>query len=470
MQIFDADKNNRLMELFLFHFQDVGNTLEQKFLGTPAFGTIEPRNLEAMFSTRFADFGYGLRRQIFFPLLGDGIFTQDGAAWKHSRQMLRPQFSRQQYQDLDILCEHVDDLISCILEKGQSLDLQPLFFRFTLDTTSAFLFGESTYSLRANQSGEDIQFAESFDVAQDYVVQRYRYLDLYWLIGGRRFREACASVHHFIENIIDRRLTKTEKSRDENGRYVFIDAIAEDSRDRRALRDQLINILLAGRDTTACLLSWTFHLLPRNPHVLKRLRDEIQSIAGDGKDLKREDLKKMTYLANVLKETLRLYPSVPVNTRTVHKTSILPRGGGPDGLSPVLVRKGDNVAFCVYAMHRRKDLYGEDAEEFRPERWEEDLPLYRDEVNAAWGYLPFNGGPRVCLGQDFGLTETSYAVVRILQTFSVIEAGPFERPQAQEWLAYSSHSSQGLKRVAKERQKMTLVMSAKDGCPVHFER
>lgn len=72
--------------------------------------------------------------------------------------------------------------------------------------------------------------------------------------------------------------------------------------------------------------------------------------------------------------------------------------------------------------------------------------------------------------EDFGLTETSYAVVRILQTFSVIKAGPFERPQAQEWLAYSSHSRQGIKRVAKERQKMTLVMSAKDGCPVQFER
>ncbi len=171
--------------------------------------------------------------------------------------MLRPQFSRQQYQDLDTLREHVDNLIICILEKGQSLDLQPLFFRFTLDTTSAFLFGESAYSLRANQSGEDVQFAENFDVAQDYVVQRYQYLYLYWLIGGRRFREVCASVHHFIENIIDRRLTKADKSREGKGRYVFIDAIAEDARDRTALRDQLINILLAGRDTIACLLSWT---------------------------------------------------------------------------------------------------------------------------------------------------------------------------------------------------------------------
>lgn len=129
----------------------------------------------------------------------------------------------------------------------------------------------------------------------------------------------------------------------------------------------------------------------------------------------------MPYLANVLKESrlfinillscfcskanqshltaLRLYPSVPVNTRTAHRTTVLPTGGGPDGSSPVIIRKGENVAFCVYAMHRREDLYGKDAEQFRPERWEEDLPLFQDDVTAAWGYLPFNGGPRVCLGR-----------------------------------------------------------------------
>ena len=170
--------------------------------------------------------------------------------------MLRPQFARQQYQDLDAFREHVDDLIISIKGSSPSVDLQPLFFRFTLDTTSAFLFGESTYSLRANQSGDDLKFTTNFDIAQDYVVQRYRYLDLYWLIGGKRFRESCASVHRFIENIIDNR-TKSGSAREQAGRYVFIDAIAQDSRDRIALRDQLVNILLAGRDTTACLLSWT---------------------------------------------------------------------------------------------------------------------------------------------------------------------------------------------------------------------
>ena len=96
---------------------------------------------------------------------------------------------------------------------------------------------------------------------------------------------------------------------------------------------------------------------------------------------------------------LRLYPSVPVNTRTASRTTILPTGGGPDRSSPVIIREGENVAFCVYAMHRRVDLYGEDAEKFRPERWNEDLPLFKDECASSWGYLPFNGGPRICLGR-----------------------------------------------------------------------
>lgn len=115
------------MDLFTFHFRDVGNTLEQKFLGTRAFGTIEPRNLEAMMSSKmkgklfktqiqeaicsdYTDFGFGLRRQIFFPLLGDGIFTQEGPSWKHSRKMLQPQFARQQYRGLEIFQTHIDSL------------------------------------------------------------------------------------------------------------------------------------------------------------------------------------------------------------------------------------------------------------------------------------------------------------------------------------------------------------------------
>ena len=261
------------MELFLFHFQDVGSTLEQKFLGTVAYGTIDPENIEAMLSSKFAgwsrgklidfeadediDFGYGLRRQIFFPRLGDGIFTQDGPPWKHSREMLRPQFSKQQYQDLDIFREHVDNLISNLSATDGKIDLQPLFFRFTLDTTSAFLFGDSTLTLKRDHSKEGREFAAHFDTAQDYVVKRFRLLDLYWLIGGPKFKNACSKAHSFIDGIIQKRKLVMHDDKDDNQRYLFLDAIAQSTENEDALRGQLINILLAGRDTTACLLTWT---------------------------------------------------------------------------------------------------------------------------------------------------------------------------------------------------------------------
>lgn len=96
---------------------------------------------------------------------------------------------------------------------------------------------------------------------------------------------------------------------------------------------------------------------------------------------------------------LRLYPSVPVNSRTALKTTTLPVGGGNDGRAPILVHKGEAVGYCVYTMHRRRDLFGEDAEVFRPERWEDDPVDGPDLKNIGWAYLPFNAGPRVCLGR-----------------------------------------------------------------------
>ncbi len=99
---------------------------------------------------------------------------------------------------------------------------------------------------------------------------------------------------------------------------------------------------------------------------------------------------------------LRLYPSVPLNSRAAVTTTALPTGGGSDGTASVFIKKGTAVGYAVYAMHRRKDLYGSDAESFRPERWDpNDLSNEVDLKKIGWGYLPFNDGPRVCLGQEF---------------------------------------------------------------------
>jgi cytochrome P450 len=191
-------------------------------------------------------------------MFGDGIFTQEGDAWKHSRELLRPQLVHRQYEDLDLFNEPMDDLLNELPRSGGVVDLQPLFFRFTLDVTTAFLFGESIHSLRSSDNAQEQTFAGAFDLAQKYVAKRFRLLDMYWVIGGREFRDACKKVHAFADQIIDQNLSTSSASDAQNdGRYVFLKNVAKATPDRVSLRGQIVNILAAGRDTTACLLSWT---------------------------------------------------------------------------------------------------------------------------------------------------------------------------------------------------------------------
>jgi cytochrome P450 len=153
----------------------------------------------------------------------------------------------------------------------------------------------------------------------------------------------------------------------------------------------------------------------------------------------------MPYLDCVVKEVLRLYPPIPVNNRTATRTTTLPVGGGQDGRSPVLVRKGEAVNYCTYVMHRRKDIYGEDALAFRPERWEDNA------LNGVgYGYLPFNAGPRACLGRDFAFLEAKYAVVRIVQRFPFIAM-----PKGENTV-----------ETGKEKQMLTLALMCDEGCRV----
>lgn len=116
-----------------------------------------------------------------------------------------------------------------------------------------------------------------------------------------------------------------------------------------------------------------------------------------------------------MNETLRLWPVVPGNARRSNKATTLPVGGGPDGKSPIYVKPNVDVNYSVHAMQRRKDIWGEDAAEFKPERFQGRRP--------GWEYLPFNGGPRICIGQQFALTEASYVTVRLLQRFDQLEIG-----------------------------------------------
>ena len=207
----------------------------------------------------YADYGFGVRHEVFSPLLGNGILTQEGPVWKHSRELLRHQFVRTQYQNLDCFHEHVNNFVSQLQDSNVNgvIDLQPLFFKLTLDTTTALLFGRSVYSLRPDADLRFKTFAENFDIAQAGLAKRFRLAPWHFLFKPSRFRHACSAVHQFVDDYIEER-TANKKTEIETSFFdSFVDQLAQESSNRSMLRDQLLTILLAGRDTTACCLSWT---------------------------------------------------------------------------------------------------------------------------------------------------------------------------------------------------------------------
>ncbi|MCJ1292478.1 hypothetical protein MMC34_004029 [Xylographa carneopallida] len=465
-----ADRAQQFMRMITSRFDSLGGvlTFETKVLGTVGHMTADPKNIQALLATQFHDFELGRgRRENFRPLLGNGIFTNDGKSWEHSRGLMRPQFARDQVSDLDLEEEHVQNMMRALPVAADGwtaeLDLQVLFFRLTLDSACEFLFSESPGSQIASLDGNTAtaslsdgshvngtQFAYGFDRANSWLAARSRLADNYWLMDTADFRACNKACHTFIDYFVNLALNKnlkTNLSEKDNttaitakkDRYIFLDALVRETRDPVELRSQLLNIMLAGRDTTASLLGWMFYTLARHPDVYARLRYTVLAAFGsytDTSQLTYVNLKNCTYLQHCLNEVLRLYPVVPVNSRRAVRDTTLPRGGGPDGMSKIFVRKDEQVDYSVHVMHHRRDLWGEDVEEFRPERWVGRKP--------GWEYLPFNGGPRICLGQQFALTEASYVTVRLLQRFDALHNWDPE-PVTKHNLTLTSCSGTGVK-------------------------
>ncbi|KAL8685743.1 MAG: hypothetical protein Q9218_007567, partial [Villophora microphyllina] len=502
-----ANKDKRLLAFQQPYIDQLGPTFEISLLGALGYNTLDPENVEAMLSSRFDDFCVGNRRGAMFPFIGEGIFTQDGPAWKHSRDLLRRPFLKTHYQDLKGFYEPTNNLLSVLSSSFGVVDLQPLFFQYTLATTTSLIFGQPVESSEHN--GKD-SFGTLFDHASWITTLRSRLADFYWTYNPSHYKDACNSIKEFADGFVRRALSTDVKDAtgESSSRYAFIEDLYAELKDPILVRDQLINVLLAGRDTTACLLSWTFHrprislqstaskflllrnsvrmpvnwhaevgwvvtlfrallfnrwtglptdtslplltgfnsfLLVRHPRVLSHLQSEINAVIGPKTSITKEHIQKMTYLRHVLSETLRLYPPLPLNARFANKTTWLPRGGGSDGKSPILIPKGLGVVVPSYYLHRRKDIYGGDAMEFRPERWEGEKL-----ANVGWGYLPFHGGPRLCLGKDFALTEASYMIIRILQEFPGIKL---------------PKDDQGYP-TGQEKQELTIFLKSADGCKV----
>lgn len=370
-------------------------TIQLRNLNRNFVHTIEPENVKTILSIKFADYGLGnLRKATMEPVFGHGIFTSDGKAWETSRAMIRPNFTRQQVSDLPMYEEHIQHMLTHIAGDGSTVDLQELFFNLTMDSATEFLFGKSTDTLIKGVSHPKTdRFTEAFTYVTERMARDFRTARLSRFLPDQKRKDDSEFIVNFARDIIQDAIHDSdniEKGIEEKKKqYTFLHELLKITKDPYILQSETLNVLLAGRDTTASLLSHTFFELARNPEVWQKLQSEVSELGGQVPDY--ETLKSLKYVKWVLNESLRLWPVVPGNTRISLRNTVLPLGGGPDEKSPILIPEGTPVTYNVWQMHRRKDFYGDDAEEFKPERWEKLRP--------GWEYLPFNGGPRVCIGK-----------------------------------------------------------------------
>lgn len=203
-------------------------------------------------------------------------------------------------------------MIAKIPRDGSTVDMQKLFFQLTFDSATEFLFGESVDILRSPEGSEQQLFATSFDRAQGELNKRTRLGPFMAFYRNKTFKSDCDRVHAFVDRFVFkaleyRKMADAEKRIEDTGKkqqYVFLQELAKSTDDPKQLRDELLNILVAGRDTTAGLLSNAFHVLARRPDVWQKLQAEVTELNGEFPDY--ETLRNMKYLRNFLNESMLL--------------------------------------------------------------------------------------------------------------------------------------------------------------------
>ncbi|KAG9121911.1 hypothetical protein FRC07_001943, partial [Ceratobasidium sp. 392] len=438
--------NNRKTDycggMFLPLLEKYGNTFNVGLFGASQLFTIEPENIKAILSTEFANFEKGPEfRNMMFSVLGTGVFNSDGEMWKFHRTMSRPYFTRDRISHFDLFARHSDSAITKLLSRlsepsNPPIDFQDIVARFTLDTGTEFLFGKDVHSLaaplpypHAPPRDSSASFAAAFGRAQESLMTRlflfalWPFVEMFWDRTGEDMSVIDKYVRPILREKLKERGKMGGKSRVEGGEVeledgsdTLLDHLIQFTSDETVIKDEIVNILVAGRDTTAATLTFAVYLLATHPKVLAKLRAEILARLGSTKYPTSDDFREMKYPRAVINETLRLFPAVPFNERTAVNSTVF---------------KSGSKTFYIPKGSRQPD-----ADEFDPERWiDERLKKYV--TPNPFIFLPFNAGPRICLGQQFAYNESSFFLVRLLQRVESIELAPDAHPEGtlppKEW-------------------------------------
>jgi cytochrome P450 len=364
-----------------------------------------PEGVRRVLQENNRNYGKGsLTLGFFKPVVGEGLFTSEGATWLRQRRLMQPVFHRRSVAAFGQL---MTDETLAMLERWRPaqeartpLDVPAEMARLTLDIATGALFhahvGEEpeTIARAVNTLIEDLGYRFEVPFYPPHRVPTPR---------NRRFRDAIRTVDRAVYSII------AERRRGGGGGDDLL-ALLMEARDEetgeamgdRQLRDEVITLFLAGHETTANALSWAFYLVAIHPDVEVRLRSELDEVLGAGGDHRTptmEDLPRLPYTKLVVDETLRLYPPAWITNR---------QAIAEDEILGYHIPAGAFVTLSPYVLHRHPN-YWERPQEFDPDRFTPE----RSTGRPRFAYFPFGGGPRQCIGQSMALVEAQLVLATI---------------------------------------------------------
>jgi cytochrome P450 len=335
-------------------------------------------------------------------MLGSGLLTSDGNLWKQQRKLIQPAFRH------DRLSKYSDTMVAHSLRivesfrDGEVVDISAVMGKLTQSVVVKALFGEDLPPEIADVGDALLTVSEAANQRLNAVLQLPS-----WVPTRKNLheRKALARLDVVLRLLIHTR--RNSGLQHDDLLSVLLEATDDESHARMSdhqLRDELMTLFLAGQDTTANALTWTWYLLARHRGVEVKLREELARVLA-GRPPAAADLPALGYVEMVLRESMRLFPPVPAFAREPVEDVVL--GGYP-------IAKGSLITFSTYALHRDPKFFP-DPERFDPERFAPGC----EESRPRYSYLPFGGGPRICIGNGFAMMEARLILASIAQRCSL---------------------------------------------------
>jgi cytochrome P450 len=415
-------------ELMRQSWQRYGDVVRFKVAGRTMILMAHPDHVRHVLYDNRDNYYKGETYQNFRLLSGNGLITSEGDFWKRQRRLAAPAFHTTAIAALgEIMTGASVDMLNAWDAQanggpGVRFDLHQEMTRITLRIVGESLFGQD---LRGDM---DVS-APAFAVALREVMDRGSagFALPMWLPtpGNRRLRRALEALDALVYRIIDHQRRQPSAPPGSPGSAghllaMFMAAVDEETGERmddRQLRDEIITMYLAGHETTALALTWTWHLLSHHPAIYDRLEAELAEVLG-GRVPTVADLPRLRYTRMVLEESMRLYSPVWTIARDVR---------ADDAVSGYHIPAGATVMLSQYVVHRRPELWP-DPERFDPERFTPE----RVKERHKFAYFPFSTGPRVCIGNTFTLVEGTLILATVCQRYRMRPlVGPVVPPDIQ---------------------------------------